>query len=88
MKIRRYGIAFGRDSFRRVAANWIPHPFRVWRFLCFYIFKEARPQDIDKKQQFPLGTPMEYEGLRYHYYKAGSDIVVGPVIPDTEASEP
>lgn len=70
LKIGRYGIAFGRNSFRRVAANWIPHPFRVWHFLCFWFLKEARASDIDKKPQFPPGTLLEQEGRRYRYWKA------------------
>jgi len=72
LKIGRYGIAFISRVF------WIQTraPIRTWHFLFFWFFKEARPQDIDKKQQFPLGTPMEHEGRTYHYYKAGEDINV------------
>jgi len=81
LKIGRYKIAFGW-------ACWIQtyRPTTVRRFLWFFwIFKEANPKDIDKKRQFPLGTPMTYEGRRYHYYKAAEDIHVGPPpLPMTE----
>ncbi len=71
-KIGRYKIAFGW-------ACWIQTyvPTAVRRYLWFFwIFKEAKPTDIDKKKQFPLGTPMTYEGIKYHYYRAGEDINV------------
>ena len=70
IKIGRYEIKFGCKYI------WVQTkvPTRSWHFLCFWLFKEANPKDIDKKQQFPLGTPMVYEGRKYHYYKAGEDI--------------
>ena len=77
IRIGRYEIAFGRSSFQRIAADWMLHPFRVWHFLWFWFIKKARPTDIDKKQQYPTGTPLEYEGIRYHYYKAKEDIDKG-----------
>jgi len=52
-------------------------PTTVHSILGFiWIFKEARPTDVDKKRQFPLGTEMLADGKRYHYYKAGEDINV------------
>ena len=75
MKIGRYKIAFGWTCWIQTHA-----PTTVRRYLWFiWVFKEAKPTDIDKKKQFSLGTPMTYEGRRYHYYKAAGDIPVGNV---------
>jgi len=65
LKIGRYGIAFGR--------TWIQTgvPTKLWHFLCFWFIKEARPQDVDKKQKFPIRTKLEHEGRVYRYWKAG-----------------
>ena len=64
MKFGRYEIKFGKYF-------WIQPPApNTWRrFLCFWIFKEARPWDVDKKQQFLPGTPLEHEGRTYRYAK-------------------
>ncbi len=70
LKIGRYRIAFGwayRIQTDRPITVWCPLGF-IW------IFKEARPTDVDKKKRFPLGTPMIYEGRKYYYYKAEEDI--------------
>lgn len=73
MKFGRYRITFGGSTF------WLQTqgPTTVRRFLCFWIFKEARPNDVDKEQQFPVGTEMEHEGRRYYYWKAGEEIGKG-----------
>jgi len=43
--------------------------------------KEARPTDVDKEPEFPIGTPMEYEGRRYYYWgPAPKDIGRGEVV--------
>jgi len=55
-------------------------PTRVRRFLFFWVLKEARPSDVDKEKQFPIGTPMEHEGRRYHYWRAPTDIHRGEVV--------
>jgi hypothetical protein len=62
LRIGRYGIAFGY-------AFWVQTHVLIQtrHFLCFWFFKEAKPTDIDKKKQFTLGTPMEYEGRKYYY---------------------
>lgn len=65
LKIGRYGVAFGRTSWVQTRV-----PTTVRRFLCFWVFKEARPQDVDKEQKFPLGTKLEQEGRVYRYWKA------------------
>ncbi len=73
LKIGRYEIAFGW-------ACWIQThvPTTIRCILGFiWIFKEARPTDIDKKRRFPLGTAMFYNGKKYHYRKAGENIHVG-----------
>ncbi|MBA7688625.1 hypothetical protein ES703_97110 [subsurface metagenome] len=76
LRIGRYGIAFGRTFWVQTRM-----PTTVRRFLCFWIFKEARPTDVDKKQQFPTGTLMAYEGRRYRYWgPAPRDIDRGEVV--------
>ena len=76
LKIGRYKIAFGWVC-------WI-QTYRPTTARCIlgfiWVFKEAKPTDIDKKKRFPLGTPMTYEGRRYHYYRAGKDIHVGDAV--------
>ena len=82
MRIGRYGIAFGRVFWFQTRV-----PTRVWHFLCFFwVFKEARPQDVDKKQQFPLRTPMD-EGRVYRYWKAGEDLRCYSLVDDEEESK-
>ncbi len=72
VKIGRYRIAFGRVIWFQTY-----RPTTVRRFLyLFWIIREVRPEDIDKKQRFPLGTPMIADGRKYHYYKAEKDIVI------------
>ena len=71
MKIGRYEIKFGKYFWLQTRA-----PTTIRHFLCFWIFKEAKPTDVDKKQQFPLGTPME-EGRVYRYWKADTDLQPG-----------
>jgi len=65
LKFGRYGIAFGR-------VLWVQTyvPTTVRRFLYFWVFKEARPSDIDKERKFPIGTLLEQEGRTYRYWKA------------------
>ena len=74
VKIGRYEIAFGPVLWLQTKI-----PVKVRHFLCFWFLKEARPNDVDKKAQFPLYTEMEYEGTKYRYLKAGEDIIIGPV---------
>lgn len=68
LKIGRYGIAFGRVFWLQTKATT-----RIWHFLWFWFFKEARSHDVDKERKFPIGTLMEQEGRRYRYWKAGKD---------------
>lgn len=68
-KIGRYWVSVGRYCQMQTKV-----PVVARHFLFFWFLKEANPNDIDKNQQFPLGTPMEYEGRKYYYYKAGADI--------------
>jgi len=75
IKLGRYEIKFGKYIWVQTKA-----PTRIWHFLWFWVFKEAKPQDIDKKQQFPIGTEMEQEGRKYYYYKAGEDIKKGKMV--------
>jgi len=73
--IGRYRIAFGW-------ACWIQThmPTTVWcPFGFIWIFKEARPTDVDKKKRFPLGTQMTYDGKRYHYYRKTGDTPKGVI---------
>lgn len=80
LKIGRYEIAFGRTFWFQTRV-----PTTVRRFLCFWIFKEARPQDVDREQQFPIGTLMEQEGRKFRYWKAGKDIVRDEAVKEAEA---
>ncbi len=82
LRIGRYGIDVGRTTWVQTRA-----PARVWRFLFFWFFKEARPWDTDKKRQFPAGTLMRYEGRAYHYYKAGEDLNVHQAVAEQEKKE-
>ena len=68
MKIGRHEIKFGRCWIQ----TYVPTAVRCC--LGFWIFKKASPTDIDKKKQFPLGTPLEHEGTLYHYYKMESPL--------------
>lgn len=70
MRIGRYEIKFGRACWMQTQA-----PTTVRRFLLFvWIFKEAKPWDLDTSPQFPPGTRLEYEGRTYWYWK-----VISPV---------
>lgn len=72
LTIGRYRIAFGWACwFQTHAATTVR---RILWF--FWIIREARPEDIDKKQRFPLGTRMLVDGTEYRYYKADKDIHV------------
>lgn len=79
LKIGRYGIALGPVLWFQTGVT-----ARVWHFLCFWFIREARPHDVDKERQFPLGTPMEYEGRVYHYWKAGENIGKGKYVGKCE----
>jgi len=69
IKVGRYRVDFGPVTWFQTKV-----PTRVWHFWWFWLIKEAKPTDIDKKQQFPLGTEMEHDGRKYHYYKAERSI--------------
>lgn len=73
IRIGRYGIVFHR----RIWWFQTRVPTQIWTFGFISFFREARPQDIDKNQQFPLNERMKWEGRAYHYWKAGEDIRVG-----------
>ncbi|MBA7699968.1 hypothetical protein ES703_108674 [subsurface metagenome] len=75
LKIGRYGIALGPVLWFQTKV-----PTKVRHFLCFWFIKEARPNDVDRKQQFPPGTEMEWEGRKYHYWKAGGEIRKGDYV--------
>lgn len=69
IRIGRYRVAFGRTSWLQTRA-----PTTVRRFLCFWIFEEAKSQDIDKKQQPSFGALLEQEGRRYRYWRACEEL--------------
>lgn len=66
IKIGRYGVAFGRTFWVQTKA-----PTQIKHFLWIWLFREARPTDIDEHPRFPLDTPMDYEGRHYRYWKQG-----------------
>ena len=68
IRLGRYKIAFGRFFFSQLHG---PTTVRCFPFFC--VLKEARPTDVDRKPQFPLGTPMQLEGRSFRYYKAGGE---------------
>jgi len=78
-KVGRYRIAFGPVLWFQTKA-----PVRICRFLWFWFIREVRPQDIDKKRRFPIGTIMEYEGRPYYYAKAGKDIIAKQVVEEED----
>ncbi|MBA7581119.1 hypothetical protein ES708_23019 [subsurface metagenome] len=63
-------------------------PTTVRCFLGFiWVFKEARPEDVDKKPQFapgPFGTVMEYKGRRFRYFKADRNYKKGEVVKEAD----
>ncbi len=65
LKLGRYGVGFGPVIWFQTHV-----PTRAWNFLWLWFAREARPHDIDRKKQFPIGTTMEYKGVRYHYYRS------------------
>lgn len=73
--IGRYRISFHR-------AFWLQTQVAttVRRFGFLWVVREARPTDVDKKKRFDIGTPMVYEGRRYHYWRAPSDTPAGQVV--------
>lgn len=77
LKIGRYRIAFGSTCW---VQTYVPTTVR--RFLCFWVFKEARPQDIDKERKFPVGTLLEQEGRTYRYWKASNSYQKGEAIKE------
>lgn len=83
IKIGRYRIYF-------TSRHWVQTygPTRVKKILFMTIYWEARPSDVDKVQQFPLGTPMEQEGRVYRYYRANSNLPKGSkVIEDISVNK-
>ena len=75
MKIGRYRINFGRCLWIQIGTSF---PITARRFLFFiWIIKYARPEDVDEKPQFPLGTKMKVGGTTYRYMKAAEPIKPG-----------
>ena len=65
IEIGRYKIVFGNYFWMQT-----DKPFSARRFLFFFwVLKEANPDEIDTKPQFPLGTKMMHEGKMYWYVK-------------------
>lgn len=75
IKIGRYRLAFGNVVWFQTYV-----PARVRHFLWFWLLEEVKLTDIDKKPKFSLGTPMQYEGRKYFYMKAGEDIICRDVV--------
>ncbi len=73
MRIGRYEIKLGRYCWVQTHV-----PTTVRCYLGFiWVFKEAIPTDVDKTQKFLPGTPLQYEGRRYRYYKAAGPLNKG-----------
>lgn len=76
LKIGRYEIKFGWYWWIQTLV-----PTTIRCFLGFiWIFKEAISTDVDKKQQFPIGTPLMQEGRTYRYWKAPRDVKKGQLV--------
>ncbi len=75
IKIRRYGLSFG-------PVLWLQthKPVKVRHWWWFWFLKEAKPDDVDSKQEFPEGTPLVHEGKKYRYFKAERDYKAGEVV--------
>ncbi len=82
LKIGRYEIIVGRTF--RVQFRI---PTQYWHFLCFWVFREAKPNDVDKRQRFLIGTLMKQEGRQYRYYKAPRDLRKGEVVFSKDKEE-
>ena len=73
MRIGRHRIYFGRYVWFQTFK-----PVMVRRFLGFItIVKEARPTDVDRVPQFPLGYPMVRAGRKYKYCRSRENIPTG-----------
>ena len=82
LKVGRYGIALGPVFWFQTKV-----PTKVRHFLCFWFIKEARPQDVDREQQFPIPTLMDYEGRRFRYWKADRDYKKGEVVKGAQEKD-
>lgn len=77
LKFGRHWIGVGRDV---VVQTTVPTAVR--RLLFFWLFREARPNDVDLKARFPLGTRLDCEGGPFRYARAGAP----PQVPPAPAS--
>lgn len=86
LRIGRYGIT-SRHKYFWLQTRTLT---KVRRFLYFFwLFKEFKPTDVDKRKEFPIGTPMVYEGRRYRYWgPAPRDIDRGEVVFTVSESDP
>lgn len=64
-------------------------PTTVRRYGPLWVFREARPTDVDKDKRFDICTSMVWEGRRYLYWRAPSDVPAGHVVwvPPEEVDE-
>ena len=67
INIGRYWFAFGD-----FVGLQITKPMQIWHWWRFWFGKEARPEDIDKKQKYPLNTLLIKDDRKYRYWKWGS----------------
>jgi len=72
IKIGKYRVYF-------TSRHWVQTygPTRAKKILFMTVYWDARPTDVDKEQQFPLGTPMEHEGRVYRYCRAKEELKDG-----------
>ncbi len=74
-RLRRYEIRFGWTLWLQTSS-----PVVVKHFLFIWFIKKLKPTDVDKKPQVLPGTEMMYEGRRYMYLKADSNIAKGSMV--------
>ncbi len=74
-------IRIGRYRVYFTSRHWVQThgPTRAKKILFMTVYWEARPTDVDKEQQFPIGTPMLNEGRQYRYWRPPTDIKEGDI---------
>ena len=82
--IGRYRVYFTRYPWIQ---THVPTIVKRFLFMTICIETEARPTDDDKVKQFPLGTKMVFEGRKYYYCRAKSDIKEGSMVTEYEVEK-
>lgn len=73
MRIGKFQIFFYKYHWLQIYGC----PVKSKKILFITIYWQAHPTDIDKEQQFPLGTPLVKDGRTYRYWRANTKIHKG-----------